>query len=148
MKQVKEEPILVQPTGPMGWMPPETVEDLIEALRAEGLDARISYDEIPGGGMEPWEVVFLWVGARAGEAVVNQVVQLAIEWMRGRFRQDPEDTRAKGAHIIRYEDDESKVSEIVELKSAEEEPVRRSPRDDFEHYTQKKPAEGVRRWRG
>jgi len=50
--------VLVQPTGPMGWMPPETVESLIEDLRAEGLDARISYDEIPGGGMEPWEVVF------------------------------------------------------------------------------------------
>jgi hypothetical protein len=34
----------------MGWMPPETVEGLIEDLRAEGLDAQISYEEIPGGG--------------------------------------------------------------------------------------------------
>lgn len=141
------EPILVQPTGPMGWMPPETVESLIEDLRGRGLDARISYDEIPGGGMEPWEVVFLWVGARASEAVINQVVQMATAWMRERFRQDPRDTRARGAHIILYEGDEGRVFEVVELKSAEEEPVRRSP-EDFERYTQKKPSQGVRRWKG
>ncbi|MDQ5830360.1 MAG: hypothetical protein M3324_10995, partial [Actinomycetota bacterium] len=87
------DPILVQPTGPMGWMPPETVDSLIENLRAEGLDARISYDEIPGGGMEPVEFVYLWIAARAGEAIINQVVQLAVEWMRARFRQNPQDTR-------------------------------------------------------
>jgi hypothetical protein len=141
------DPILVQPTGPMGWMPPETVDGLIEDLRAEGLDARISYDEIPGGGMEWWEVVFLWVGARAGEAVINQVAHIAIEWMRERFRQNPEDTRARAAQIILYEGDDGQVSEVVELKSADGEPIRRSPKD-FERYTQKIPPEGVRRWKG
>ena len=60
------DPILVQPTGPMGWMPPETVDDLIEALRAEGLDARISYDEIPGVGMGRTEFIFLWLAAENG----------------------------------------------------------------------------------
>lgn len=147
MRREVDEPILVQPTGPMGWMPPETVESLIEDLRGEGLDARISYDEIPGGGMEPWEVVFIWVGARAGEAVINQVVQMAIAWMRERFKEDPQDTRARGAHIILYEGDEGKISEIVKLESADEEPVRRRP-EGFERYTQKKPSEGVRRWKG
>lgn len=111
------------------------------------MNARISYDEIPGGGIEPWELVFLWVGARAGEAVVNQVVQMATAWMREQFRQDLRDTRARGAHIILYEGDEGRVFEIVELKSADEEPVRRSL-EDFERYTQKKPSEGVRRWKG
>ena len=141
------DPILVQPTGPMGWMPPETVDGLIEALRAEGLDARISYDEQPGGGMEPVEFVFLWLAARSGEAVINQVIQLAVEWMRERFRQDPEDTRLRGARIFLYEGDEGEVSVIVELDSADQEPVYRSPKD-FERYTEKKPPEGVRRWKG
>ncbi len=142
-----DDPILVQPTGPMGWMPPETVESLIDDFRAEGLDARISYDEVPGGGMEWWEMVYLWVGARAGEEVITQVVQMATEWMKQRFRQNPEDTRARSAHIILYDGDEGKVSVVVELKSADEEPVRRNLKD-FERYTQKKPAEGIRRWKG
>ena len=143
-----DEPILVQPTGPMGWMPPETVEGLIEDLRSKWLDARISYDEIPGGGMGPWEVVFLWVSLKASEAVINQVVEISITWMRERFRQAPrQDTRARGAHIILYEGDEGKVSEIIELKSVDEEPIRKTP-EDFQRYTQKKPREGVRRWQG
>jgi predicted urease superfamily metal-dependent hydrolase len=141
------EPILVQPTGPMGWMPPETVDSLVEDLRAEGLDARIAYDEVPGGGMEPVEVVFIWVSVEASRAVINQVVELGARWIERRFLEDPEDPRLKGAHILLYDGDEGRISEIVEAKSADEEPVRRSP-EDFERYTQKKPSEGVRRWRG
>ena len=141
------EPILVRPTGPMGWMPPETVDSLIEALRAEGLDARISYDEIPGGGMGPTEFVFLWIAAEASKAIIQNVVGLAVEWMRERYRQDPEDKRLKGAHIILYEGDEGKVSEIIELESVDAEPIRKSP-EDFQRYTQNKPPEGIRRWKG
>lgn len=141
------DPVLVQPTGPMGWMPPETVDGLIEDLRAEGLDARISYDEIPGGGMEPVEFVYLWIAARAGEAVINQVVQLAVEWMKARFRQNPQDTRLRGARIFLYEGDEGETSVVIELKSADADPLHREPKD-FERYTQTKPPEGVRRWRG
>lgn len=141
------EPILVQPTGPMGYMPPETVEGLIEDLRDEGLDARLAYEEIPGGGVGPEEIVYLWVAVRASEAVINQVVSLAVEWMRERFRQAPdEDTRSRGARIILYEGNEGKASEIIVLKSVDDEPIRRTP-EDFERWTQRKPDEGIKRWR-
>ncbi len=43
-----DDPIIVQPTGPMGWMPPETVDDLIEVRRMEGLDFWISCHQQPG----------------------------------------------------------------------------------------------------
>ena len=138
------EPILVQPTGPKGHMPPETVQGLIEDLRGEGLDARLAYEEIPGGGVSEWDLVMIWIALRGSEAVINQVVGLAVEWMKNRFRQDPEDTRPRAAQIILYEGDEGEVSVVVELKSADEEPVRRTP-EDFERYTRKKPAEGITR---
>ena len=141
------DPILVQPTGPMGWMPPETVDSLIEALKIEGFDVRISYDEIPGGGMGPTEVVLIWLALKAGKAVVGQVVESAAEWMRERFRQDPKDTRTRGARVILYEGDEGEVSVIFELKAADEEPVRRSP-EDFERYTQKKTVRGHQKVEG
>ena len=142
------DPILVQPTGPKGYMPPETVEGLIEDLRDEGLDARIAYEEIPGGGVAPEEFVYLWIAARASEALINQVVSLAVEWMRERFRQTPEeDARIRGARIILYEGNEGKPSEIIVLKSVDEEPIRRTP-EDFERWTQRKPDEGIKRWRG
>jgi hypothetical protein len=46
------EPILVQPTGSEGHMPPWLVDSLIEDLRAEGLDARLAYEPHGGGGAE------------------------------------------------------------------------------------------------
>jgi hypothetical protein len=147
-------PILVQPflppTGEAGGVPPEeAVESLIKDLRAEGLDARISYQELRGGaeGGVPWDTILLWVEAEVGKAVINQVVQMAIRWMSRRFRQYPEDPpRRKFAQIVLYEGDEGEVVEIVELRSADAEPIRRSP-EDFERYTRKKPLEGVRRLR-
>jgi hypothetical protein len=102
---------------------------------------------LEGGSPATWDLIVLWVAARAGEAVIHQVVQMAIRWMRRRFRQYPEDPpRSRFAEIVLYEGDEGELFEIVELRSADEEPIRRSPAD-FEHYTRKKPLEGVRRWR-
>jgi hypothetical protein len=148
-------PILVRPVlppiGPARWVPPEkAVEDLIEDLRAQGLDARISYDAEPSEGGVPWDLIVFWVAARAGEAVIHQVVQIALSWMRRRFRQYPEDPPRKRsifAQIVLYEGDEGELFEIIELRSADEEPIRRSA-EDFERFTRrKKPLEGVRRWR-
>jgi hypothetical protein len=130
----------------MGWMSPETVESLIEDLRAKGLDARIAYDEVPGGGMEPVEVVFIWVAARAGEAVINQLVEAAAQWIRRRFGEDPQDLRIKGARIIEYDGDEGRVVKIIRAESADE--IHEVSPEAFERYTQKKPAEGIRRWKG
>ena len=66
--------------------------------------------------------------------------------MRERYRQDPEDTRLRGARIFLYDGEEGRVFEIVELESVDAEPIRKSP-EDFERYTQKKPREGIRRWK-
>jgi hypothetical protein len=126
-------------------MPPETVESLVEDLRAGGLDARIAYDETPGGGPLEWATVMIWVADHVSGELIGIVVGYALKWMRDQFRQG--DSRPKAAEIIRYEGDEGTIVEIIELKSPNDEPNRISP-VDFERYTQKKPAEGIRRWTG
>jgi hypothetical protein len=129
----------------MGWMPPETVESLVEDLRAEGLDARIAYDEVPGGGPIELATVMIWVADHVGGEIISILVGYALKWMRDEFRQG--DPRPKAAEIIRYDGDEGTLVEIVVLRSPDDQPDRRSP-EAFERYTQKKPDEGIRRYRG
>jgi hypothetical protein len=80
----------------------------------------------------------IWMAARTGEAVIDQVVGDVVEWMRGRFRHNPESKRPKAALIILYEGDEGRTSEVVEIRSADAQPVRRTP-EDYERYTRTKP---------
>ena len=84
--------------------------------------------------------MLIWLAARTSEAVINQVVGDVVEWMRDRFRQNPESRRPKAALIVLYEGDEGVTSEVVELKSADTEPARRLP-EEFERYTRTKPSE-------
>lgn len=131
--------VIVQTANPLD-VRPEELDDLIDALKDDGLDARRGYLEQKGYGVTWWEVVLIWVGTRAAEAVINHVVGDVVEWMKERFRQHPENTRPKTAMIFRYEGDEGQLSEIVELRSADADPVRRTP-EDFERYTRAKPPE-------
>lgn len=141
------EPILVQPTGPMGHMPPWTVDTLIEDLTAEGLDARLAYEEHPGGGAV-WEVVVVWVADNAGAAVVSLAVACGYEWLKDMFRKHPDVPRPRAVEIRVYKGDESKPYMRIEMESADEEPVSRTFEElgDFERWTRKKPAEGITKW--
>ncbi len=70
------------------------------------LDVRRGYLEQRGFGVTWWEVVLIWMAARTGEAVINQLVGDVVEWMRDRFRQNPESKRPKVALLVFYEGDE------------------------------------------
>ena len=132
---------------------------LVGAMRSEGLDARRADWEqkstitaLKDRAVDLFlaatvrystfgiaEFVILWIAARAGEAVVNQAVQIAVEWLRERHRQEPEGrARTKSVRIVRYEEDRVVEIEIVELESADSEPTRRPPMG-FEGVTPTKP---------
>ena len=143
------EPVLVQPTGPEGHMPPWLVDSLIEDLRAEGLDARLAY-EPHGGGGAVWEVVVLWVADNAGAAVLALVVEHAYKWIRDQFRKQPDRARPRAAEIRLYQGDEGKLYMLIEQVAADKELVVRRTVEDFEdkfgefvRWTRRKPPEGV-----
>jgi hypothetical protein len=147
--EVVNEPILVEPTGPEGHMPPWLVDSLIEDLRAEGFDTRLAY-EPHGGGGAVWEVVVLWVAASAGGAVINKVVDYAFKWIEDQFREypdvHPDFPRPRAAEIRLYQGDEGKLYMRIEQLAADKEPVvRRTVEDfgEFERWTRRKPPEGV-----
>jgi hypothetical protein len=133
------DPVIVQTANPLD-VKLEDLDGLISALEEEGLDARRAYVEQRGYGVTWWEVLLIWVSARSAEAVIDQVVGNAVEWMKDRFRQSPESKRPKVALIVYYEGEEGHVAERVELKSADDEPIRKYT-DEFERYTRKKPPE-------
>lgn len=127
-------------------MPLETVESLIQDLKAEGLDAKISYKEEPGGGASGWEAVFVWVGQELlTPAVRDAIVGYFLLWAGKRFSESPEDKRPKALHIHVHDGDKGRVGEIVEKESEDAEPIVRYP-ESFEGWTTKKPEEGVKRW--
>ncbi len=131
------DPVIVQTANPLD-VRPEELDGLVSNLRNEGLDARPAYVEQRDYAVTWWEVVLIWLAARTGEAVIDAVVGDVVEWMRHRFREDPENRRPKAALIILYDGAEGRASEVVELNSAEDEPVRRIP-EEFERHTRKKP---------
>ena len=134
------EPVIVQTVNPR-IVKPEDLESLVSALEDNGLDVRLTYAEQRGYGVTWWEVLLIWMAARTGEAVIDQVVGDVVGWMRARFRQEPEKSpRPKVALLVFYEDDEGEAIEAVELRSADDEPVRR-PTEEFERYTRTKPPE-------
>lgn len=142
------EPILVQPTGPIGHMPPWTVDTLIADLRAEGLDARLAYEEHPGGGAV-WDIAVVWVSSSTGAAIISLLVNYAVKWLKDMFTNHPDVPRPRAVEIRVYQGDEGTPYMRIEMESAEEEPVVRrfEDLDDFERWTRKKPAEGIKRWK-
>jgi len=135
------DPVIVQTANPLD-VKMEDLDGLISALEDEGLDARRAYVEQRGYGVTWWEVVLIWVSARSAEAVIDRVVGGAVEWMRERFRRVPEGRkpRPKVALIVYYEGEEGHVAEKIQMRTADDKPVRK-PTDEFERYTRKKPPE-------
>jgi len=140
------DPLIVQTANPLV-VKLEDLDGLISALEAEGLDARRAYVEQRGYGVTWWEVVLIWVSARSAEAVIDRVVGGAVEWMRERFRREPEgrQPRPKVALIVYYEGEEGHVAEKVEMRTAGDEPIRK-PTDESERYTRKKPPRRTLWW--
>jgi hypothetical protein len=139
------EPVIVQTFNPVDFNV-EEVESLVAALEDEGLEAwryKVGADHLQKGqeGFGPpdmHEVVAIWMAATAGAAVINQVVGIVVEWLKEQFQREPKRTRITGeqvtvrpkrAFIFLYEGDEGQASEVVELESADAEPVRRLPEE-------------------
>jgi hypothetical protein len=131
------DPVIVQTLHPVDFSV-EEAERLVAALEDEGLEARrykVGADHLVEGQegygpFEPYELVLIWLALRTGEAVVNQVVDIVVEWMREQFRREPDGKRPKRAFIVLYEGDEGQTSEVLELEAADAEPVRRPPQED------------------
>ena len=151
------EPVLVRSDTPVD-IARDDLDNLIEKLRSEGLDARPARIEGEGFGIDPWWVIVsLWIGREAGRAGIDQLVGLAVEWAKERFRRSQEETsrsnnrlrglpessqRQKGVRltIIRYEGNEGHAVEIVELEAEDANPLRRLP-EGFERNTRFRPLE-------
>jgi hypothetical protein len=135
------DPVIVQTANPLV-VKLEDLDGLISAFEDEGLDARRAYVEQRGYGVTWWEVLLIWVSARSAEAVIDRVVGGAVEWMRDRFRRQPggRQPRPKVALIVYYEGEEGYAAEKVEMRTADDEPIRK-PTEEFERYTRKKPPE-------
>lgn len=132
------DPVIMHTANPR-IVKPEDLGGLVSTLEDRGLDVRLGYSEQRGYGVTWWEVLLIWMAARTGEAVIDQVVGDVVGWMRDRFRQEPENSpRPKVALLVFYEGDEGEATEAVELRSADDEPVRR-PTEEFERYTRTKP---------
>lgn len=168
-------PVIVQTFHPVDFSV-EEVERLVAALEDEGLEAwryKVGAEHLQKGqeGFGPpdmYEVVVIWLSLRAGEALVNHVVGIVVEWLREQIQRKPAKphytVRPKRAVIFLYEGDEGQASEVIELHSAEDKPVRRLPEEvgvtergtfllpgvrleprkkprpeEFESYTRKKP---------
>jgi hypothetical protein len=118
----------------------EEAERLVDAIQDEGLEAwRYRWEKQEGfGPPTEQEFVLLWLASTAGAAVINEVVRLAVGWMRERFRRE-KNSKPKRLLVVLYEADEGQVSEVVEVESADAEPVRRLPQEEFEFYTRRKP---------
>lgn len=131
--------ILVQPNNPLD-VRPEALRDLVEEIKELGHDASLAYYDPKAGtfAVTWWEVVTIWVGAEVGKAAINQIVALAAEWMRNRFARDPDNRRPKVVRIARFEGNEGEIVEVVELRTPQDEPLRKTP-EAFEAYTRTKP---------
>lgn len=140
------QPILVEVTGPKRHQPLWTVDPLIEDLLDEGLDARLAYEEFPGGGAGPTETVILWVADSAGHLAFEATVLYGLKWLKHMFRKYPEASRHRTVEIRSYKEGQNRVYESIEMSPGDQEPVRRSP-EDFESWTSKgPPAAGIRRF--
>src|SRR5918993_1816910 len=138
--------ILVQSSNPLD-VRPEELSTLVDDLQNRGMDARLAYREQKGYGVTWWEVVLIWaplyVGTRFAEAAINELAAAAVEWMKERFRRDPENERPKVALIVPYEEDkgdEGIVNLVIEVRSADSEPVSRPP-EEHERRPRRKPPE-------
>lgn len=111
------DPVLVQVSNPMevGY---DDAGRLVAALQDEGLEVWRYKVELEESGAPPglYETVAIWLTLRAGAVVVNEVVRVVVEWMRGRFRQDPDNRRPKRALIVLYEGYEGRLSEVIEAR--------------------------------
>lgn len=145
------QPILVEVTSPTGHQPLWTVDPLIEDLLDEGLDARLAYEEFPGGGAGPTETVTLWVANYTDDVTVGVAANIASryaeKWLKHMARAYPEVLRRRIVQILLYASGRSRVYERIEMSPGDQEPVRHSP-EDFESWTSKgPPAEGIKRKR-
>jgi DNA-binding XRE family transcriptional regulator len=153
-----DDEILIEPE--FSWEAPaehiqELIEELVEDVRSLGQDASVAYPAPTGSygattkdlTAVPWGEVFIWIGSTASEAVIAQVVGVAVSWMRERFRKNPDRKSTwtgeelhipQGVWIIRDEGDTGTPVVRVELESPDAKPVRLLPKDPGE-YTRTKP---------
>lgn len=95
-------------------------------------DVRITTYEEPSEGsadatVDMWEqVLYLWISATVGTAVLNQIVQLAFEWGKQRLRQPDSEDRPIRIEIVRHTNESGEVTEIITITNADDLPERQT----------------------
>lgn len=127
--------ILLEPQNPYDIRPIE-LASLAEQMQtlSEDCDVHIAYYRPPPGAQATyqvtfWEVLTIWIASQAGAALINQIVQMSVTWMKQRFTKESSNLqkRPKYIRIVRYEGDDKEVLEVIEITHPEEDPEYRIP---------------------
>lgn len=107
-------------------------------------DVRITTYEEPSEGsadatVDMWEqVLYLWLPATVGAAVLNQIVQLAFEWGKQRLRQPDSEDRPIRIEIVRHTNERGEVTEVLTITDADSLPEHQTTSEN-ERYPMLKP---------
>ena len=113
--------IIIEPKNPLD-VKPEDLQGLAEDIRSLYPDYDIKIEEgrgYKGYALTWWECVLIWVAFRASEALIDQIVKLAVDWARERFTKSGKEKRPKSIKI--FGPDGYLVITVV-LKNATDEP--------------------------
>lgn len=134
--------ILVEPGNPLGFEP-EELQDLAERLRDldSEYDVGIAYSDQFGRAVTWWEVVSIWFASTIGNAVINQIVQVVVDWFRSLYTKEHHSNRPKLIRLVRYERETGEVFEVIEITGSEGQDVTRKPPDEYDKRPRTLPPE-------
>jgi len=118
--------IIVEPNNPLDIVP-EEAEELAKAIRVSYPKYRVQVriSGYRGYAVTLCEVIAIWVAATVTEELIKQVVKIAVDWARERFRQKQS---ARTTSITIYGPKSELLRSIV-VKNATDEPEDRTKED-------------------
>ncbi len=143
---MKDSPeILLQPLNPQR-IERDDLLSLAGGVKAltRAHDVRITTYEGPPEGsadatVDMWEqVLYLWVPATVGAAMLNQIIQLAFEWGKQRLQQPDSEERPIRIEIVRHTNERGEITEIITIMDANSK-LERQAISDKERYPILKP---------
>jgi len=118
--------IIVEPNNPLDIVP-EEAEELAKAIRVSYPKYRVQVriSGYRGYAVTLCQVIAIWVAATVTEELIKQVVKIAVDWARERFRQKQS---ARTTSITIYGPKSELLRSIV-VKNATDEPEDRTKED-------------------
>lgn len=144
--------ILLEPQNPYD-ISPRDLDLLAERMQtlSKDCDVLVAYYIPPPGAQATyqvtlWEVLTIWIASQAGAALIHQIVQMTVEWMKQRFAKEPLDRqeRSKYIRIVKYDSENKEVIEVIEITHPKEDPKHKVPSEEEQEKIARPvpPAEG------